>query len=61
MTKGNKGFVRGVIYPLIAFGVHTGLALLLKTGWLTDTGALAVTGFVGYVDHYIITNPKKKK
>lgn len=54
MTTTNKGFWRGVLYPLIAFVIHAGLAYLSSTGWLTAAGAVALTGLVGYIDHSIL-------
>lgn len=56
MTNTSKGFVRGVVYPILAFVIHFGLATLLKSGWLSDAGALAMTGFIAYIDHTVLPN-----
>ncbi len=51
MSNNTKGFVRGVVYPLVALLAHAGLTLILSTGWLSTTGALALTGLVAWADH----------
>lgn len=51
MTNNQKGFVRGVLYPCIAFIIHAVLAYIIAKGYLSDAGALLLTGGVAVLDH----------
>lgn len=54
MTTTQKGFLKGVIYPLIALAIHGVLTLIISQGWLSATGALALTGAIGWVDANVL-------
>lgn len=54
MTTPNKGFVRGILYPLIALILHVFLMWITGSGLLSATGALLVTALVGKVDHTML-------
>ena len=49
--QGLKGFLRGVVYPIIALLLGLGLQALLHTDWLTVSGATVLTGLVAILDH----------
>lgn len=53
-TTTQKGWIRGIVYPLVALAFHGMLVALIHTGWLSDSGAIALTGLVGWVDHKVI-------
>lgn len=54
MNTQKKGVWRGIMYPLIAFGLHYLFVAIIGTGWLSDAGALMLTGIVGHIDHTIL-------
>ena len=54
MTTPNKGVVRGIVYPIIAFLLNALLMWITKTGWLSVTGALLLTAGIGKIDHTLL-------